>query len=76
MVKAWVSLLVEDDSSAHWIQHHEVYYDESLDQQPVGQVDLYLSDFVGYDGLRAFYCRPSTAELAAGMTRFVVLVSV
>ncbi|KAK4098442.1 hypothetical protein N658DRAFT_518049 [Parathielavia hyrcaniae] len=69
MKKAWVSLLAADDSPSHWILHHELYHDDDLDQQPVGQVDLYLSDFVGLAGLSVDYCRPSTAELAAGITR-------
>ncbi|GAB1319537.1 hypothetical protein MFIFM68171_09747 [Madurella fahalii] len=69
MQKASVSLLAADDSSSHWIQHHELYHDDHLDQQPAEQVDLYLSDFVGLAGLPETYCRPSTAELAAGTTR-------
>jgi hypothetical protein len=73
MKKAWVSLLVWDDTSGHWIQHHGLFHDDALDQQPVGQVDLYLSDFVGLAGLPTASCRPSTAELTAGITRFVVL---
>jgi hypothetical protein len=72
--KAWVSLRVEDDPSSHWIQHHELFHDDALDQQPVGQIDLYLSDLVGFGGLPAASCRPSAAELAAGITRFVVLL--
>ncbi|KAK3309443.1 uncharacterized protein B0T15DRAFT_545205 [Chaetomium strumarium] len=67
--KAWVSLLVVDDSSSHWIRQHELFHDDNLDQQPVGHIDLYLSDFVGIAGLPAIYCRPSTAELTAGITR-------
>ena len=71
MKKAWVSLLAADD----WIQRHEVYHDDNLDQQPVGQVDLYLSDFIGFASLPPAYCRPSTAELAAGIRRFAVFLS-
>jgi hypothetical protein len=63
-------LLVADG----WIQHHELYHDDNLDQQPVGQVDLFLSDFIGSTNLPPAYCRPSTAELAAGITRFAILV--
>ncbi|KAK4233491.1 hypothetical protein C8A03DRAFT_47977 [Achaetomium macrosporum] len=69
MKKAWVSLLAADDSASHWILHHELYHDDDLDQQPVGQVDLYLSDFVGLASLPAAYCRPFTAKLAAGIKR-------
>ncbi|EAQ85237.1 predicted protein [Chaetomium globosum CBS 148.51] len=67
--KAWVSLRVADNSSGYWSQYHQVYYDDGLDQQPVGQVDLYLSHFVGGTGLPALYCRPSVAESLAGITR-------
>ncbi|KAK4149698.1 hypothetical protein C8A00DRAFT_37700 [Chaetomidium leptoderma] len=67
--KAWVSLLAADDSSNRWVQHSELFYDDDLDQQPVGQVDLYLSDFLGPTGLPAALCRPSTAELATGVSR-------
>jgi hypothetical protein len=70
MKKAWVSLLAADG----WAQHHELYHDDNLDQQPVGQIDLYLSDLVGFAGLPAAYCRPSAAELAAGITKLVVSV--
>ncbi|KAK4106671.1 hypothetical protein N658DRAFT_563444 [Parathielavia hyrcaniae] len=65
MKKAWVSLLAAEG----WLPHHELYYDDNLDQQPVGQIDLYLSDFVGSARLPPAYCRPSTAELAAEITR-------
>ncbi|KAK4102527.1 hypothetical protein N658DRAFT_495234 [Parathielavia hyrcaniae] len=65
MKKAWVSLLAADG----WLPHHELYYDDNLDQQPVGQIDLYLSDFVSSARLPPAYCRPSTAELAAEITR-------
>ena len=74
MKKAWVSLLAADDSSSSWVQHSDLFYDNDLDQQPAGQVDLYLSDFVGLaPGMPAALCRPSTAEVAAGITRFVLL---
>ncbi|KAK4157050.1 hypothetical protein C8A00DRAFT_40532 [Chaetomidium leptoderma] len=63
--KAWVSLLVADDSSSDWVQRSELFYDES-GQQPVGQVDLYLSDFLGLASLPAAFCRPSATELASG----------
>ncbi|KAK4095954.1 hypothetical protein N658DRAFT_511624 [Parathielavia hyrcaniae] len=65
MKKAWVSLLAADG----WLPRHELYHDDNLDQQPVGQIDLYLSDFVGSAGLPPAYCRPSTVELAAENTR-------
>ena len=70
MRKAWVSLLTADG----WLPDHELYYDDNLDQQPGSKVDLYLSDFVGSAGLPPAYCRPSTAELAAGITRFAICV--
>lgn len=71
MKKAWVSLLVAG-SPSDWVQHSELYHDDDLVQQPVGQVDLYLSDLVSLAGVPTAFCRPSTVELAAGVTRFVV----
>ncbi|KAK3296719.1 uncharacterized protein B0H64DRAFT_423149 [Chaetomium fimeti] len=64
MKKAWVSLLTTDG----WAQHHEVCYDDDLDKQPIGQVDLYLSDFVDPASLPLACCRSSTAELT-GITK-------
>jgi hypothetical protein len=61
-----VSLLVADG----WLPHHKFCHDDNPDQQPVGQVDLYLSDFVRSAGLPPAYCRPSTAELATETTMF------
>ncbi|KAK4150538.1 hypothetical protein C8A00DRAFT_46103 [Chaetomidium leptoderma] len=70
MKKAWVSLLAADDPSSSWVQHSDLFHDDDLDQQPAGQVALYLSDFVGLvPGMPAALCRPSTAEVAAGITR-------
>ncbi|KAK4653370.1 hypothetical protein QC762_507410 [Podospora pseudocomata] len=68
MKKAWVSLLVTG-SPSDWVQHSELYHDDDLVEQPVGQVDLYLSDLVSLAGVPTAFCRPSTVELAAGVTR-------
>ena len=57
-----------------WLLHHELHYNDNLDQQPIGQVDLYLSDLVTFAGLPPASCRPSTAELAAGIMRFATLI--
>ena len=68
MKKAWVNFLVADNSSSSWV----LFHDDDLDQQPAGQVALYLSDFVGLaPGMPVALYRPSTAEVAAGITRFV-----
>jgi hypothetical protein len=67
--QAWVSLLAANGPPDHLIQDHVLYFDDNLDQQPVGQVDLYFSDFVGFAGLPADYCRPTAAESDAGITR-------
>ncbi|KAK4141193.1 uncharacterized protein C8A04DRAFT_39325 [Dichotomopilus funicola] len=68
--KAWVSLLVSNGSRLnHFVHGHVLFYDDELDQQPAGRVVLYLSDFVGLAGLPAAYCRPSAAELDAGIMR-------
>jgi hypothetical protein len=71
MKKAWISVLVADGSSSRWLQRSKLFHDDDIVQQPVGQVDLYLSDFVGLDGVPADYCRPSTAELDAGVSRYI-----
>lgn len=60
--KAWVSLLTADG----WLLHHDLYHDDGLDRQPDGQVNLYLSDLVGSDGLPPVYCRPQTLRWLAG----------
>jgi hypothetical protein len=72
MKKGWISLLAADDSDSarHWVQHSELFHDDDL-AQPVGQVEFYLSDFVGLAGVPAAFCRPSAAEVAAGVSRFV-----
>ncbi|KAK4148419.1 hypothetical protein C8A00DRAFT_47698 [Chaetomidium leptoderma] len=66
MKKAWVNLLAADNPSSSWV----LFHDDDRDQQPAGQVALYLSDFVGLaPGMPAALCRPSTAEVAARITR-------
>ncbi|KAK4033874.1 hypothetical protein C8A01DRAFT_49609 [Parachaetomium inaequale] len=72
MKKAWVSLLTADKSSSRWVQHSQLFHDDNLNQQPDGQVDLYLSDFFGSAGLPAAFCRPSAVELATGVPRSIV----
>lgn len=57
--KAQVGLRVAGNCSNYWIQRHELFYDDDIVQQPRGQVDLYLSDFVGELGLPRDLCRPS-----------------
>ncbi|KAH6614691.1 hypothetical protein B0J18DRAFT_469770 [Chaetomium sp. MPI-SDFR-AT-0129] len=69
MKKAWVSLYTKD----RWIRYREVVCDDTVDEQPVGQVDFYLSDLAGPVGLPPSYCRPSVAETAAGVTREPVI---
>jgi hypothetical protein len=73
MKKAWVSLLASGDSASPGALQFETFLDDDLDldQQPDGQVALYLSDFLGPTGLPETFCRPSIAELAAGVARFV-----
>jgi hypothetical protein len=69
MKKAWVGLLVADDSSNYWTPYHKLYHNDNRDQQPAGQLELYLSDFTGLARPPLAYCRPSAAELAAGIRR-------
>lgn len=73
MAKGRVSLLLADeDSGSYWAQRSIIFHDDALAQQPTGQVGLYISDFHGLAGLPNIYCRPTTAELAAGINRFVL----
>ncbi|KAH6618257.1 hypothetical protein B0J18DRAFT_436945 [Chaetomium sp. MPI-SDFR-AT-0129] len=68
MKKAWFRLLTIDDLSSPWV----LFYDDDLnpDQQPTGEVALYLSDFLGLaPGIPAVLCRPSATEVSAGITR-------
>lgn len=66
-----------------WVQQASVFYrssgyseEEQPMEQPIGQVSLYLSDFLGSgNNLSAAFCRPTTAELAANVTRFVSCLS-
>lgn len=70
-----MGLLVADASSRRWVHHFDVFYDDDLLQQPIGQVELFLSDFVDFTGVPAEFCaefcRPSKADLDAGISRFV-----
>jgi hypothetical protein len=66
MKKAWVSLLVADDSSSLWVQHSELLHDDNFDEQPVGQVDLYLSDFLGPADLPAAFVAPQPPSWPLG----------
>jgi len=70
--KAKVALLVADGTTAGtWVRYFETIYDDNLVEQPEGDVGLYISDFLGPAGLPTAFCRPSAAETAAGVQRFV-----
>lgn len=72
MKKASFSVMMAGDPGSDWVQHSEIFYDDgNFLQSPDGQVDLYLSDFLGQTGLPAALCRPSATELATGISRFV-----
>lgn len=75
MKRASVSLLVADASASRWVHYFDPFYDDDLVEQPVGQVNLYLSDFIDFTGLPAESClefhRPSKTDLDAGVSRFV-----
>jgi hypothetical protein len=66
-----VSLLTADGTKGHWVQRSEVFHDDTSEEQPIGQLGFYISDFLGPQGLPTAFCRPSAAELAGGMLRFV-----
>jgi hypothetical protein len=70
--KATISLFVADGPEGYWLQHRVIFYDDKLLEQPTGQLSLYLSDFLGAQGLPTAYCRPSAAEMATGISRFVL----
>jgi hypothetical protein len=72
--KAKVALRVADGTATgSWVRYFEPIYDDGLLEQPDGEVGLYLSDFLGPGGLPTQFCRPSAAELAAGVLRSVSL---
>ncbi|KAK3364371.1 hypothetical protein B0T25DRAFT_443701, partial [Lasiosphaeria hispida] len=59
--KATVSLLVADGGGGfHWNLSREVIHDDRLQHQPSGEVNFYLSDFLGSEGLPINFCRPPT----------------
>ncbi|KAK3364055.1 hypothetical protein B0T25DRAFT_418392, partial [Lasiosphaeria hispida] len=59
--KATVSLLVADGGGGfHWNLNREVIHDDRLHHQPSGEVNFYLSDFLGSEGLPINFCRPPT----------------
>jgi len=70
LTKATISLLVaDDDGGSYWELYREVIHDDHLHQQPSRQVEFYLSDFLGPNGLPADFCRPPV-----GTSRFVSLL--
>ncbi len=72
---AKVSLLAAGAAAQHeprWIHRDELFYDQRLldDQQPTGQVTLYLSDLLSNRlPIPSAFCRPTAAEQAAGISR-------
>jgi hypothetical protein len=70
--RAKVALRVADGTTTGtWVRYFDTIYDDNLTEQPEGEVGLYLSDFIGPAGLPAAFCRPSAAETAADVQRFV-----
>lgn len=69
--KVTVALRVADGADSTWVHYFEPIYDDSLVEQPNGQVGLYVSDFLGSAGLPMALCRPLAAERAAGIARYV-----
>lgn len=73
--RAKFALRVADGTTTGaWIRYFEPIYDDDLVKQPEGDVGLYISDFLGPAGLPTTFCRPSAAETAAGIQRFVSLL--
>ena len=53
-----------------WAYRHGSYYDARLDNQPTGQVALYLSDLLSPSvPVPSAFSRPAAAEIAAGISR-------
>jgi len=73
VTKATISLFVADGPEGYWLQRRVIFYDDALEEQPIGQLGLYISDFLGVQGLPTAYCRPSAAEIATGISLFVLL---
>jgi hypothetical protein len=70
--RAKIALRVADGTVAGtWVLYFKTLYDDNLVEQPEGEVGLYISDFIGPAGLPTAFCRPSAAETAAGVQRFV-----
>ena len=65
--------MVADGAVGRWIQRGQTFYDQQLDNQPAGQVDLYVSDFLRGRPLPTAFSRPLAAEVAAGVSRSVLL---
>ncbi len=58
-----------------WFPLDEVFYDEGVNYQPLGQVDLYLSDLLSRRlPIPLAFRRPTTAELVAGIYRYEIFV--
>ncbi|KAK3363824.1 hypothetical protein B0T25DRAFT_442771 [Lasiosphaeria hispida] len=68
---AKVALRVVDGATTTgtWVQDFETLYDDKLVEQSDGQLGLYISEFLGPAGLMPAFCRPSTSEVAAGVSR-------
>ena len=72
---ATVSLLVTEDGEPRWVQRNELFYADPAtdgDPQPAGQVDLYASDLCSpKKPVSLAFRRPTSAEAAAGIVRYV-----
>lgn len=68
--RAEVALCVADGGTAGtWVHYFQTIYDDKLVNQPDGQLGLYISNFFGPAGFPPAFCRPSTAEVARGISR-------
>jgi hypothetical protein len=72
MTKGWIGVLVAVNGSVYWEKDFELFFDESHKEHPRGEIDLYISDFVGSGGLPAAFCRHKTTKSKPSVSRFVV----
>ncbi len=80
---ATLSLLVADPAdpeAPRWVHRNELFYaDRAADEeepQPAGQVGLYLSDILSpQQPIPLAFCRPTAAESAAGIVRYIFSLS-
>ncbi len=57
-----------------WAYRNDVFYDERLDSQPIGQVGLTSPICSPRLPVPSVFCRPTATEIAAGTSRYVLFL--